>query len=126
MWIQGSSDSDKVQSAGEVGKEDVIVSWTEAGFKLVANSYPIPVSVSDLIFNTGDIYMISIQTLSKGGKTVDDIYWNDWTEYPAGSGEYGFWDDGSDKPTEFQIQPGQALWIQASAGDSLRIPAPEL
>ena len=121
LWIQGAT-GDSITTAGKVGTSDVDVVWETDGFRLVANPYPVAVSVADLVFTTtaGDLYGISIQTLNATGGTVDNITWDDWTyEAPC-------WVDSDGNPATATIDPGTAVWIQAGEGDTLRIPAPEL
>lgn len=119
LWIQGA-DGDAIQTAGEVGQEDIIATWDAAGFKLVANSFPVPVSINDLVFVTEDRSNISIQVLSSGGVDIENITWDEWSfDEPC-------WVDKDGNVATLTVQPGQALWIQGAVGDSLRIPAPEL
>lgn len=121
LWIQGST-GDSITTAGKVGRSDVDVVWATDGFRLIANPYPIAVSVADLVFSfvSGDLYGVSIQTLDSTGVTIENITWDDWSyDDPC-------WVDSRGNPATTMIAPGTAVWIQASAGDSLRIPAPEL
>ena len=123
IWVQGAI-GDKMTTAGEVGKSDIIVPLA-TGNVLVGNGFPVSLSVQDIVVTANDIYGVAIQTLTAGGKADEFFTWNDWTEYPENSGEFpGFWDDGSGVPSTKVFAPGVALWVQGTTGDSLRIPAP--
>ena len=78
------------------------------------------IPITSFTFETDDLYGISIQTLNATGATIENITWDDWTyDEPC-------WVDGDGNPATTMIAPGSAVWIQAGAGDTLRIPAPEL
>ena len=123
IWVQGAVD-DKMQTAGEVSTNDIVFSLAD-GNVLVGNAFPVAVSLQDITVTASDIYSVAIQTLTSGGLADEFFTWNDWTEYPEGSGEFpGFWDDGTGTPAAKQFAPGAALWVQGASGDKLRIPAP--
>ena len=122
IWVQGAID-DKMQTAGEVSSNDVVFNLAD-GNVLVGNAFPVAVSLQDITVTAADIYGVAIQTLTSGGLADEFFTWNDWTEYPADSGNFGFWDDGTGVPSAKQFAPGTALWVQGASGDTLRIPAP--
>lgn len=125
LWISGNV-GDVMLTAGQVNFADIVYPLVN-GNVLVGNAYPVPLNLQDIIANAADIYSVSIQTLTAGGRTADYYTWNDWTEYPEGSGEFpGFWDDGSGIPAVKEFAPGEALWISGALGDTIRLPAPEL
>lgn len=125
LWISGNI-GDAMQTAGQVNMSDIIYPLVD-GNVLVGNSYPIALNLQDIIASAADIYSVSIQTLTAGGLADEFFTWNDWTEYPEGSGEFpGFWDDGSGVPATKSFAPGEALWISGALGDTIRLPAPEL
>ena len=125
IWVQGAA-GDQMMTAGEVGTKDIVFALA-TGNVLVGNGFPVDVALQDIVVTATDIYNVSIQTLTAGGKADESFYWNDWTEYPENSGEYpGFWDDGTGSPSKKTFLAGESMWVQGVLGDTLRIPAPEL
>jgi len=124
LWIGGKA-GDTLQTAGQVGSSDVVLNLVE-GNCLVANPFPVPLSINDIVFTAASMYDVSLQTLTPAGLMDTMWTWNDWTIQDPQTEEFiGFWDDGSGEISTFELQPGEALWIGAKEGDSLRIPAPE-
>ena len=122
LWITGISSSDGIQTAGQVGAEDVVVKLRQ-GSTPTGNPFPVAINLQDIlpegdsIDTDGGIY---IQILDSAGREVDNYQWIDWGE-PA-------WCDSGYTPLEnVYIQPGQGLWITGvSTADYIRFPAPEL
>ena len=122
LWIGGASVEQGVQTAGKVGKEDVVFNL-RSGYVATGNPYPVAIDLQDIIAQgEGTSDNVNIQTLDAAGYTVDSYLWNDWVaEKPC-------WVNDSFEPVEgVIIQPGQGLWVGGSSTEqSIRFPAPEL
>ena len=125
LWVQGSLDSQAIQTAGAVGTSDVSIALT-SGFTATGNPFPTAVNLQDILpigDNTSD--NVAIQTLDAYGRAVDTYVWCDW----AGENfDQEAWSDGSGEIIDgVSFAPGQGLSVQGSAaGQALRYPAPEL
>ena len=125
LWIQGSSVSQSVLTAGEVGTFDIVVNLTE-GFTAAGNPFPVAVNLQDIVVSgEGTSDTVMIQTLDAYGNAVDSYIWCDWA---GESGDQKAWSDGSGEILEgVTFAPGQGLWIQgSSSSQAVRFPAPEL
>lgn len=123
LWVQGAGTGASIQSAGKVGKEDVVVQL-RPGFTATGNSFPVSVNLQDIIVEGKDVDTdgaINIQTLNFGGVTVDTYQWIDWGD------PKGWCDDTYTLVENVTFAPGQGLWVQGSkTTEYLRFPAPEL
>jgi len=125
LWVQGLTDAQAIQTAGVVGKSDVLVALVN-GATATGNPFPVSVNLQDIVpqgDNTSD--NVSIQTLDAYGRMIDMYIWCDWA---GESGDQEAWSDGSGEIIEGVTFPaGQGLWVQGSAtGQYLQFPAPEL
>jgi len=122
LWVGGASVEQGVQTAGKVGKDDVVFGL-RSGYVATGNPYPVAIDLQDIIAQgEGTSDNVNIQTLDAAGYTVDSYLWNDWVaEKPC-------WVNDSFEPVEgVTIQPGQGLWVGGSSTEqSIRFPAPEL
>ena len=122
LWIQGKDASNQIQTAGEVGTNDITIQL-RFGFTAVGNPFPVAVSLQDIVAN--NVNTIVIQTLTAGGKTVDSYQYIDWAgpDYDQTA-----WADGDGNiVSDVEFAPGQGLWVQgASDSDAITFPAPEL
>lgn len=118
VWVQGASGY-TIQTAGEVATSDVTVELAD-GFVAVGNPFPVSVNIQDLIATGADLNDISIQTLDVAGRTDKSFIWNDWMyDSPC-------WVDDDMNEANYQLAPGEGMWIQGKEGYTIRIPAPEI
>ena len=126
LWVGGSTDTQAIQTAGQVGLSDVVVAL-RFGSTATGNPYPVPLKLQDIIpvgEDTSD--NVSIQTLDAYGYTVANYLWVNWA---GDNGNQEAWVDDS----EFAIvegvtfAPGAGLWVTGSSdAQAIRFPAPEL
>jgi hypothetical protein len=126
LWVTGSSTDQSIQTAGAVGKSDVVVQL-RFGNTAVGNPFPVSVDLQDIIPEGDDTSdNVALQTLDAYGYTVANYLWVNWA---GDSGDQEAWVDDE----EFQIvegvsfAPGAGLWVTGSSDQqSIRFPAPEL
>lgn len=122
LWVGGASAEQGVQTAGKVGKSDIVFNL-RSGYAATGNPYPVSIDIQDIVAvgdETSD--NVNIQTLNAAGYTVDSYLWNDWiADTPC-------WVNDSFEPVEgVSILPGQGLWVGGSSTEqAIRFPAPEL
>ena len=122
LWVQGLTVNQGIQSAGKVGKLDVVVTLKN-GFTAAGNPFPIPIDLQDIVAEGDEVAdNVVIQTLDQGGYTLKSYAWNDW------AAEKPCWVDDDYNPVEnVTFEPGAGLWVQGiSSTQSIRFPAPEL
>ena len=125
LWVQGSSDSQALQTAGQVCESDISVKLRLGG-TLAGNPFPVAIKIGDLLPIGDDTFNnVAIQTLDAAGYTVNSYAWTD-----AGGESWdqiGWVDDENNIVTELEIAAGQGLWIQGTSDTQyIRFPAPEL
>lgn len=122
LWVQGSSTTQGIQSAGQVGVEDVSVTL-KSGFTAAGNPFPVAINLQDIIAEGSDTSdNVFIQTLTPGGLTLNTYSWNEWA-----CDEPCWVNDDYEKVEGVTFAPGQGLWIQGSSDQqSIRFPALEL
>ena len=122
LWVQGYSSTQGIQSAGQVGLEDVSVTLRN-GFTAAGNPFPVAIDLQDIIAEgTETSDNVFIQTLDIGGYTLDTYTWNDWA-----NDEPCWVNDDYEKIEGVTFAAGAGLWIQGlSEEQSIRFPAPEL
>ena len=122
LWVFGSASSQGLQTAGKIGKEDVLVQL-QNGATGTGNPFPVAIDLNDIIPVGDDVGdNVAIQTLDAFGRTVDTYSWNDWaSETPC-------WVNDDFEPlADVTFVAGQGLWVFGSkATQFLRFPAPEL
>ena len=125
LWVQGSSLSQGLQTAGKVGTSDVSVQLRQGG-TLAGNPFPVNITIGDLVPTGDNTYNnVAVQTLDAYGYTVDSYSWTD-----AGGetwDQVGWVDDANTIVTDVVISAGQGLWIQGSSTSQyLCFPAPNV
>lgn len=122
LWIQASSESQSVQTAGKVGLEDVVVALRQ-GNTAVGNPFPIDLDLQDILA-TGDDTSDNVvaSTLDKFGYTIVSYTWCDW------AADDPCWiNDDFEPVSDVTVQAGAGLWVQASSDNQgVRFPAPKL
>jgi len=129
LWTYGM-DGFAVQTAGEVGTDDVVVAL-RGGALGTGNPFPVAVNLTDIpALGTGAENNVTIQTLDSAGRTVDNYM---WVDYAGPDWDQTGWIDGNAPLVEYYplvtgvtFQPGQGLWVYGADGLSIQIPAPEL
>lgn len=122
LWVMGTSSNQSVQSAGQVGMDDIVVTLRNGG---TATGNPFPVAISlDTVVPTGEDTSdnVEIQILTAGGNTAEYYTWNDWMfESPC-------WVDKDGNVAEnITFAAGQGLWVMGtSSNQGIRFTAPEL
>lgn len=102
----------------------------QTGFTLVSAQFASVGSDSALLLSSfvatgeGTSDSVVLQTLDFAGRGVDSYTWIDW----AGDlGDQEAWVDGDFNIVEnVSFAPGQGLWVQGNAGQSIQFPAPTL
>ena len=122
VWVQGTTTSQGIQSAGKVGTSDVVVTLKNGG-TLAGNPFPVAIDIQDVVAQGTDAPdNVVIQTLDYAGRTVDSYIWNDWVDTTP------CWvNDSFEKVEGVTIASGEGLWVQGTTTDqTIRFPAPEL
>ena len=122
IWVQGTTATQGIQSAGKVKTEDVTVSLRNGG-TLAGNPFPVSIDLQDILASGDDAAdNVVIQTLDYAGRTVASYVWNDWVEATP------CWvDDGYEKVEGITIAGGEGLWVQGTLTTQyITFPAPEL
>lgn len=122
LCIQASSVDQGIQSAGQVGSDDITV-ILQNGFTATGNPFPVAISLQDIIVEGDDTSdNVYIQTLTAGGYTLNTYSWNDWA-----CDEPCWVNDDYEKVEGVTFAPGEGILVQATAASqSVRFPAPEL
>ena len=125
LWVFGSAATQGLQTAGLVGKSDVVVTL-RAGASGIGNPFPVAINLSDILPEGEDTYNhVEIQTLDNAGYTVDSYVWTD--EGGEDWDQTGWVDGDNNIVTDVTFAPGQGLWVYGSStAQTLRFPAPEL
>lgn len=119
----------KIVSAGEVLAENVVVDLVE-GFCMTANPYPCTIGLStieilDVDADSSESY-VQIQMLNESGVPYQYFDW-----WHGGKGKYkndGWYEDSTridGEEEEFDVFPGQSLYIQAVDGAKIKFNCPE-
>lgn len=122
VWVQGTTTTQGIQSAGKVGTSDVVITLKNGG-TLAGNPFPVAVDIQDVVAQgTEAPDNVVIQTLDYAGRTVDSYIWNDWVDTTP------CWvNDSFEKVEGVSIASGEGLWVQGTTTEqSIRFPAPEL
>ena len=122
VWVQGTTTSQGIQSAGKVGTSDVVVTLKNGG-TLAGNPFPVAIDIQDVVAQGTDAPdNVVIQPLDYAGRTVDSYIWNDWVDTTP------CWvNDSFEKVEGVTIASGEGLWVQGTTTDqTIRFPAPEL
>ena len=78
LWIQGSSVEQGIQSAGKVGRSDVVIALRNGG-TIVGNPFPTATNLQEILPEGDDTSdNVSLQTLDSAGYTVDNYLWVNW------------------------------------------------
>ena len=122
FWTGGSSDSQAIQSAGEVGLADVVVNL-RSGYTLIGNPFPVSIALQDIVAGGDDAAdNVSLSTIDEFGAPTATYTWNDWA-----AAEPCWVDDSYEPVTGVTFAPGEGLWTGASSDSQyVRFPAPEL
>ena len=122
FWTGGTSGSQAVQSAGEVGQSDVVVGL-RFGYTLVGNPFPVSIALQDIVAGGDDAAdNVSLSTIDEYGAPIATYTWNDWA-----AAEPCWVDDSYEPVTGVTFAPGEGLWTGASSDSQyVRLPAPEL
>lgn len=122
FWTSGSDASQVIQSAGEVGFQDVVVNL-RFGYTLVGNPFPVEVALQDIIAGGNEASdNVTLSTIDEYGAPIDTYSWNDWA-----LGSACWINDSYEMVEGVTIAPGVGLWTSGSdASQFIRIPAPEL
>ena len=121
LWVGGSADSQKLQSAGKVNLADLAVRL-QNGATATGNPFPTPIALADIYPSGDDLDDVNIQLLSSGGTTVTTYSWNTYMyDTPR-------WvDDDMVEVEGVTFEAGQGLWVGGSSDSQyLNFPAPEL
>lgn len=124
LWVYGSSSSQALQSAGQLGTSDVVVTLRN-GATPTGNPFPVSIGLQDIIPEGANVSdSVNIRVLDAYGRTIEgqDYTWNDWALSEA------CWVDGDwNKVEGVTFEAGQGLWVYGSStSQTLRFPAPEL
>ena len=112
LWVDAPSEAYNLQTAGQVPTTGIAVGL-RYGFKLVSNSTPVSVDLTDIDVSGYDEVTegeVSVQVLDAYGKSAM-IY-----SYYDVPGELTGWLDSSDNEVavgDLVIAPGEALWVDA-------------
>ena len=127
FWTTGASDDQSIQSTGEVGVEDVVVSL-RLGYTLVGNPFPVKIALQDLVAESSDEETaaasdnVAISTIDEYGTAIDTYTWNTWA-----AAEPCWVNDSYEPVNGVEFAPGEGLWASGtSEAQSIRFPAPEL
>ena len=122
LWINAPSTAYSIQTAGQVPTTGISVAL-RSGFKLVVNSTPVDVDLTDIDvmgYAESTEGEVNAQILDAYGKAGMTYYYYDVP------GELTGWLDGNDDAVEADavvVAPGEALWVNApSAAFSMVIP----
>ena len=125
LWISGTASTQGLQSAGAVGKNDVVVQLRYGGTQ-AGNPFPVDTTLGALLPTGDDTYNnISVQILDAYGYSQASYTWTD----AGGEGwdTIGWVDDDNNLVTDVVISAGQGLWISGSNdAQYITFPAPEL
>lgn len=122
LWVFGTTNTQGLQAAGKVGKEDVVVQL-QNGATGTGNPFPVELDLNDIVPSGDEISdNVFIQTLDPYGRTLEEYGWNDWANDEA------CWVNDSYEPvTGVKFAPGQGLWIFGTSNTQyIQFPAPEL
>jgi len=122
FWTSGSDASQGIQSAGEVGVQDVVVSL-RLGYTLTGNPFPVALPLQDIVAGGDDASdNVVLAKIDEYGSAVESYAWCDW------AADDPCWVDESFSMVEgVSIAPGEGLWTSGSdASQFVRFPAPEL
>lgn len=126
FWTNGSSSEQGIQSAGEVGLNDVSINL-RFGYMLTGNPFPVSIALQDIVAGSTDADAsasdnVSISKVDEYGTPVATYLWNDWA-----AAEPCWVDEGYAPVDGVTIAPGEGLWTNGSSeGQFIRFPAPEL
>ena len=129
VWVSGHGLS--MTSAGAVSESDVIITTAASGFKAIANTTPVALTLSKLAITGYDPYdektdeggtsgVFNIQFLTATGTTSASYSWYDDDEKTG-----WFNDNTGDLANNVEIPAGAGVWVSGH-GLTIRIPAPEL
>ena len=131
LWVDAVDNTFGLQSAGSVLSEDYAV-VLRAGFKMVANSTPVAVDLTEITVtgydaDEGTDGDVSVQTLDSTGNMIDQYFWVDVTD--GDDVVYGWFDNNGDQveAENVMVEAGAALWVDAADSTfSLVIPGVDL
>ena len=126
LWITGSANTQSIQTAGAVGKSDVVVQL-RFGNTAMGNPFPTEIDLQDIIPEGEDTSdNVALQTLDAYGYTISNYLWVNWA---GENGDQEAWvDDENFAIVEgVTFAPGAGLWVTGSSdAQAIRFPAPEL
>ena len=126
LWVTGSASTQGIQSAGQVGKNDVTIQL-RVGATGTGNPFPTSVNLQDIIASGDEVSdNVNIQTLDRAGRTVDSYLWINWA---GDNSDQEAWvnDETYEIVTGVTFGPGEGLWISGSSNSQyVTFPAPEL
>ncbi len=124
LWVYGKSTTQGLQSVGQVGFSDVIVTLRNGGTP-TGNPFPVSIDLQDILPEGENLPdNVDIRVLDSAGRTVDGCAyaWNDWVDTNPCWATEDF-----EKAEDVSFDPGQGLWVYGkSTNQTLRFPAPEL
>lgn len=116
-----------VQTAGQVGRNDVAIITKPAGVTCIGNPFPVAVDLQDLLMTGENADGANLQTLDASGRTLTSYTWAD-----------GYADDGTDRwdltgwadesgylVDGVAFAPGEGIVIFGN-GATITFPAPQL
>ena len=125
LWVYGKSATQGLQSVGQVGIADVVVTLRDGGTP-TGNPFPVAIDLEDILPEGENLPdNVDIRVLDAFGRTVPGCAyaWNDWVDDNGpcwANGDY-------EKVENVTFAPGQGLWVYGkSTNQFLRFPAPEL
>jgi hypothetical protein len=110
LWVSAPNENYALQTSGSVPTADIAVAL-RSGNKIVINSTPITVDLTDILVSgydemtEGDVNVQSLDANGKGGMTYF------FYDIP---GEFMGWFDGNEQPVEsgdVTIAPAEGLWV---------------
>ena len=121
VWLQAPDETFKIQSAGEVYKQEIPIQL-RSGNTLVSN--PCPVDTLNLNdakitgYDPKEGYMggeIVLTKLTSNGDIQDGLMWTwyDGVDEDSGDTLFGWYDDDLNPGTEESMGFGEGLWVQA-------------
>lgn len=125
LWVYGKTTSQGLQSCGQVGLADVVVTLRNGGTP-TGNPFPVAVDLQDIVPEGEDLPdNVNIRVLDAYGRTISgcEYAWNDWVDEngPCWANE------DYEKVEGVSFDAGQGLWVYGkNTSQSLRFPAPEL
>ena len=123
FWVQADVEGVTLQSSGAVEKSDVTIIYSNSGYSLASNPFPMDVLMSEITaIGEGLDGCVSLSLIDDQGYTEATYVWADW-----GGDDVGWVDDNMEFVTDATIGAGKGFWVQVDVESaSLYFPAPKL